>query len=52
LDDSLGYSLGFLGLILLHCDKVSPFRHIEASSIAFGVLALIVSTDNGLHRCG
>jgi hypothetical protein len=33
---------------LLHCDKASWFRHIEAPTVGFGVFALIVSGDNGL----
>ena len=40
------------GLILrfdvLHCDKASWFRHIEAPTVGFVVQALIVSGDNGL----
>jgi len=38
-----------LGLILLHCDKISPFGHIEAAPIEFALLALIVSGDNRLN---
>jgi hypothetical protein len=37
-----------LGINVLHCDKASWFRHIEAPTVRFGVLALIVSGDNGL----
>jgi hypothetical protein len=33
---------------VLHCDKLSWFRHIEAPTVRFGVQALIVSDDNGL----
>jgi hypothetical protein len=44
-----GLALTSLGLILLHCDKVSSFRHIEAASLGFALLALIVSGDNGLN---
>jgi hypothetical protein len=35
---------------VLHCDKASWFRHIEAPSLLFVVQALIVSDDNGLMR--
>jgi hypothetical protein len=35
---------------VLHCDKASWFRHIEASPLRFGGLGLIVSSDNGLNR--
>jgi hypothetical protein len=35
---------------VLHCDKASWFRHIEASPLRFGALDLIVSSDNGLRR--
>jgi hypothetical protein len=35
---------------VLHCDKASWFRHIEALSVLFVVQALIVSDDNGLIR--
>jgi hypothetical protein len=35
---------------VLHCDKASWFRHIEASPLRFGGLGLIVSSDNGLRR--
>jgi hypothetical protein len=35
--------------LVLHCDKASWFRHIEASTIRFAVPALIVSGDNGLN---
>src|SRR5437879_417918 len=40
---------GSLGLILLHCDMFSPFRHIEAAPVGFAVRALIVSDDNCLN---
>jgi hypothetical protein len=33
---------------VLHCDKASWFRHIEAPTVRFVVHALIVSGDNGL----
>jgi hypothetical protein len=33
---------------VLHCDKASWFGHIEALTVRFVVLALIVSDDNGL----
>jgi hypothetical protein len=33
---------------VLHCDKLSWFRHIEALTVGFGVQALMVSGDNGL----
>jgi hypothetical protein len=36
---------------VLHCDKVSWFRHIEAAAVGFVVLLLIVSGDNGLGIC-
>jgi hypothetical protein len=36
----------------LHCDKISPFGHIEAAPLELPVLALIVSGDNGLKGCG
>jgi hypothetical protein len=41
-----------LRLILLHCDKISSFGHIEAARSGFLVQALIVSGDNGLNGCG
>jgi hypothetical protein len=37
---------------VLHCDKVSWFRHIEAPPVGFVVHALIVSGDNGLSNAG
>jgi len=37
------------GLILLHCDKISSFGHIEAARSGFLGQALIVSGDNGLN---
>jgi hypothetical protein len=37
--------------LLLHCDKISSFGHIEAAPVEFAVLALIVSGDNGLNGC-
>jgi hypothetical protein len=33
---------------VLHCGKKSWFGHIEAPTVRFVVLALIVSGDNGL----
>jgi hypothetical protein len=33
---------------VLHCDKASWFGHIEAPTVRFVVLPLIVSDDNGL----
>jgi hypothetical protein len=34
---------------VLHCDKALWFCHIEAPTVRFVVLALIVSGDNGLR---
>jgi hypothetical protein len=45
------YSGLIFALALLHCGKVSWFCHIEASALRFGVQALIVSGDIGLHDC-
>jgi hypothetical protein len=36
---------------VLHCDRVSWFRHIEAPTVRSVVQALIVSGDNGLNGC-
>jgi hypothetical protein len=36
----------------LHCDKASWFGHIEAVTLRFVVLLLIVSGDNGLSLRG
>jgi hypothetical protein len=37
------------GFVVLHCDKVSWFGHIQAPPVRFAVPALIVSSDNGLN---
>jgi hypothetical protein len=38
-----------VGFVVLHCDKVSWFGHIQAPPVRFAVPALIVSSDNGLN---
>jgi hypothetical protein len=39
-------------LALLHCEKASWFGHIEASTVRFVLLDLIVSGNNGLNGSG